>query len=669
MADNTRLPQGSQDGDTYASDDIAGVKTQRVKITLGADGVNDGDVASGNPMPVGDGGGSLTTDTPQLPAALVGGRLDVNVGAGSVAVAGTVDTELPAAAALADGAGNPTTPTVGAAALVYNGATWDRARGDTANGLDVDVTRLPALVAGSAVIGKVSLVDGAGDNAMDDANNAVRVNVVAGGGSGGDGAILDGVSAAIKATVLDYTNANPLAVRLTDTNGDYAAAGGGTQYTEDAAAAADPVGTALIMVRDDALSAQTSADGDNVAARGTDTGELYVKHVDAIPVTDNGGVLTVDGAVSLAAAIPAGTNNIGDVDIATVPAPLSTTGGGTEAAALRVTLANDSTGVVSVDDNGATLSIDDGGGIITVDGTVAVTQATASNLNAQVVGAAAHDAAVSGNPVLAAGRASAAAPTDVSADGDAVSAWRLRNGAAATVITAAGALIGGDAANGLDVDVTRVPAPLSTTGGGTEATALRVTIASDSTGVVSVDDGGGILTVDGTVTANAGTGTFTAGGVAAHDAAVSGNPVLLGAEARDALPTAVANGDVVRIQADDNGRLVTCPHSPRELVDQGTTTYTSTTEANVLAAGGASVFLDLTMIVLTNTSATGVRVDIRDASAGTVRLSVFLAANGGGAVIPFQAPMKQTTANSAWTAQLSAAVTDVRVFMQAVRRN
>jgi len=41
-----------------------------------------------------------------------------------------------------------------------------------------------------------------------------------------------------------------------------------------------------------------------------------------------------------------------------------------------------------------------------------------------------------------------------------------------------------------------------TIGGGTEAAALRVTIANDSTGVVSIDDGGGALTVDGTVTAN-----------------------------------------------------------------------------------------------------------------------------------------------------------------------
>lgn len=40
----------------------------------------------------------------------------------------------------------------------------------------------------------------------------------------------------------------------------------------------------------------------------------------AIPVSDGGGVLTVDGAVTIGAAIPAGTNNIGDVDVLTLPA-------------------------------------------------------------------------------------------------------------------------------------------------------------------------------------------------------------------------------------------------------------------------------------------------------------------------------------------------------------
>src|SRR3990170_4834747 len=56
--------------------------------------------------------------------------------------------------------------------------------------------------------------------------------------------------------------------------------------------------------------------------------------------------------------LAAGDNNIGNVDIVTVPAPLSTTGGGTEAAAQRVTIATDSTGVLSVDDNGGSLTVD-----------------------------------------------------------------------------------------------------------------------------------------------------------------------------------------------------------------------------------------------------------------------------------------------------------------------
>lgn len=102
-----------------------------------------------------------------------------------------------------------------------------------------------------------------------------------------------------------------------------------------------------------------------------------------LSVDDNGGSLTVDNAA------------------------LSVVGGGAEATALRVTLASDSTGVVSVDDNGSTLSVDDGAGSLTVDN-----------------------------------------------------------------------------------------ATLSVTGSGVEASALRVTVASDSTGVLSVDDNGGSLTVD-----------------------------------------------------------------------------------------------------------------------------------------------------------------------------
>lgn len=51
MADNTILNAGAG-GDTIASDDIGGVKYQRVKLIHGADGVNAGDVSNVNPLPI-----------------------------------------------------------------------------------------------------------------------------------------------------------------------------------------------------------------------------------------------------------------------------------------------------------------------------------------------------------------------------------------------------------------------------------------------------------------------------------------------------------------------------------------------------------------------------------------------------------------------------------------
>ena len=115
------------------------------------------------------------------------------------------------------------------------------------------------------------------------------------------GAVLDGVDSNIKASVLDYTNSNPLAVRLSDTNGDYVSAGAGTQYTEDAAAAADPVGGMLIARRKDTLSAtEVSTDGDNIALNATNKGQLHVKLADTVTVDGSGVTQPVSGTVSAA---------------------------------------------------------------------------------------------------------------------------------------------------------------------------------------------------------------------------------------------------------------------------------------------------------------------------------------------------------------------------------
>ena len=61
--------------------------------------------------------------------------LDLNIGGAS--------ETLQTASALADGTANPTVPAWAQMGMVFNGTTWDRIRGDTTNGVDVDVTRLP----------------------------------------------------------------------------------------------------------------------------------------------------------------------------------------------------------------------------------------------------------------------------------------------------------------------------------------------------------------------------------------------------------------------------------------------------------------------------------------------------------------------------------------------
>lgn len=78
----------------------------------------------------------------------------------------------------------------------------------------------------------------------------------------------------------DLTNSNPLTVAIVDGSGNQITSfGGGTEYTEDAAAAANPVGKATILVRQDTPATLVDTDGDNVAQRGTNYGAAYVQLV------------------------------------------------------------------------------------------------------------------------------------------------------------------------------------------------------------------------------------------------------------------------------------------------------------------------------------------------------------------------------------------------------
>lgn len=227
-------------------------------------------------------------------------------------------------------------------------------------------------------------------------------------------------------------------VTLLDTGGSPVSVGGGTQYTEDAAAAANPIGNALVLVREDARAGGlTSADGDNVAARGNNKGELYTIDTDAnaklTTITGHvdgieGLLTTIDGDTSTLAGAVAGTEMQVDIVTSALPSGAATSakqdteitslqliddivyvddadwtddtskhalvGGVYQSAPHTVTdgdvtpFLTDVNGrlVVAATDNGGTLSIDDGGGAITVDGTVAVTNAGLTALNGAISG-------------------------------------------------------------------------------------------------------------------------------------------------------------------------------------------------------------------------------------------------------------------------------------------
>lgn len=174
---------------------------------------------------------------------------------------------------------------------------------------------------------------------------------------------------------------------------------------------------------------------------------------------------------------------------------------------------------------------------------------------------------------------------------------------------------------------------------------------------------------DGSATDCSHTNPLPIEGGDAHDAATTMNPLLGGVHARTTNPTAVADGDTARLMGDKLGRTITYSTCPRDLITQNTITLTSTTETTLIAAGGAGVFRDLTKLIISNESTAEVRVDIADATAGANVLQIDFAADGGGAVIDFDPPFIQTTANNNWTATLSGAVSSVYIFAQSCDQN
>lgn len=147
-----------------------------------------------------------------------------------------------------------------------------------------------------------------------------------------------------------------------------------------------------------------------------------------------------------------------------------------------------------------------------------------------------------------------------------------------------------DGGNALTVDWAGTAPPI---GAGLEATALRVTLATDSTGLVSVDDNGASLTVDGTVTVTDG---LNVEGDVAHDTGDSGNPVKVGgvAVSGSATPTSVAAADRVRWIFNQHGIPYVMGGHPNLITreyDFGTVAQTDLNLAAALVAADERIYV------------------------------------------------------------------------------
>lgn len=681
MADTITLNPGSG-GAVLATDDVGGVHYQLVKPAFGAlDAATV--VSAADPFPV------------TLVSEALSGNFDINIAAAAATVT-VSDT-----ATLVDDAAF--TPAV--SRVMMMGATFDDTAPDSVTEGDGGAIRM----SGNRNL-HVTLRDAAGNE------RGLNIN-----GSGQASVSVDNTPTVTVGALPNegqQTMANSISVAIASDQSALAVADGGGSLTVDGTVTVN-AGTGTFTV-DQANLADIDYDtGAGTAtqavigialpaaggpvAGGTATNPIRMDPTGTTtqPVSDAGGSLTIDNAA------------------------LSVVGGGAEATALRVTLANDSTGVLAVDDNGGSLtidnaalavtgggaetgalrvtiandstgvlSVDDGGGTLTVDGTVAVSSiatsvtpgTAAANLGKAVDAVA--GGADTGIAVLAVRDDALATLTPADAD-----YTQLRtNDRGALWVKADGVVSIDDNAGSLTVDGTVTVSSISTSvtpgtgaadlgkavdaaAGGTDTGVATLAVRDDTLATLTPVDGDytnlrtnsrgaqwvvhdGTMTVSGTVTA------ANVAGDVAHDAADSGAPVKVGAVGRTTHPAAVADGDRVNLYADTLGRLVTCPWAPLELIGDNRVVLSSTTETQLVATGGAGIKRHLMGLIISNESGTEVRVDIADGAAvgsTTDRLSIDLAGDGGGAVAVVMLPLKMTTDNHIWTAQLSAAVSSVYI--------
>lgn len=350
---------------------------------------------------------------------------------------------------------------------------------------------------------------------------------------------------------------------------------GGTPYTEDAAAASDPQGIAIISRRRDTMTtAEVSADGDNIGLISTNKGELRINDNSLnAAVGTTADAASQSGASTLLAYTRSmrddlrslatdttpltvktdqtthGTTDLVAADITKVAGAAISQGNGTAATAIRVALPTDGTGVVGL--NAGTNLV----------GKVGIDQTTPGTTNAVSLSHIGSTAVATGNGIAGTGvqrvtiasdntafsincasgcsggvqktedsvsasgdtgtialAVQVASPSDLAADGD----YAIPQMKSGRLFTSSDTTLAGVAAS---------------TGNGVSGTGVqRVTIASDSTGQVALAAGSATIgatygfagTATTTITRPANATSYTAGQTIANATSGAALPSLTG---------------------------------------------------------------------------------------------------------------------------------------------
>ena len=365
--------------------------------------------------------------------------------------------------------------------------------------------------------------------------------------------------------------------------------------------------------------------------------------------------------------LPAGASNIGDVDILVGGAAatantglvgantirvtvatddvvtvdngtLSVVGTGLEATALRVTVASDSTGVLSVDDNGGTLTVDAPVGtpvfVRQSDGVDAANVSAAGGL--QVDGSGVTQP-VSGTVTANAGTGNFAnnleqlnatdleGPYDENGGGgfERVLGVSIRTAGAAGA-SSEGVILrdtnGTGLTDGMDDGELDVDSNLATLAGTPLAGPVSPAIDNNGAPGNSQPVAGFNLVFDGATwdrqRGNSTEGTFV-GGPLAHGAAVPSNPQFIGAYAETdgaALDSAgVAEADITRLKADQEGQLQVRDYHPNRVhcvsensTATGLTIPTTVSPSAGCGAPGASLSIYVTDVTFSSSAAAGI---------------------------------------------------------------